>query len=106
MNSWVAICKSYIESTWDIQIYLPSPIEYTEQPCPTIAGVLGWTLMILGDSTIVRRLPANVSILVPAIIEMKSLDSVVINLHKSKGGLQKQSNEWSYLNAHTLEVAE
>ena len=41
---------------------LPSPIEMTEQPVPTIAGVLGCTRIILGDSTIVFKLPANVFI--------------------------------------------
>ena len=104
MNCWVAIWKSSIQFTWQMKIHLPSPIEYTEQPCPTIAGVLGWTLMILGDSTIVRRLPANVSILVPAIIEMKSLDSDVINLIKKH--IRRISNEIDIqaVNAHTLRL--
>ena len=104
MNCWVAIWKSSIQFTWQMKIHLPSPIEYTEQPCPTIAGVLGWTLMILGDSTIVRRLPANVSILVPAIIEMKSLDSVVINLNQKEDYRSRVTNEVKYLNAHTLRL--
>lgn len=60
--------------------------------------------MILGDSTIVRRLPANVSILVPAIIEMKSLDSVVINLNQKEDYRSRVTNEVKYLNAHTLRL--
>ena len=52
----------------------PSPIEMTEQPVPTIAGVLGCTRIILGESTIVFKLPANVFIWIPAIIDTNSFD--------------------------------
>ena len=46
----------------------------TEQPVPTIAGVLGCTRIILGESTIVFKLPANVFIWIPAIIDTNSFD--------------------------------
>ena len=53
-----------------LNIIVPSPVENTEHPAPTIAGVLLWTRMIRAPSTTVFKFPDNVSILMPAEIQV------------------------------------